>query len=67
VCDRPCDKSSRDGGRGIQLTVCGVPRDLALATIDLNRRYVDQWLGDMRGRFFRELRGDTPVEPSGRK
>jgi predicted amidohydrolase len=37
------------------------------ATIDLNRRYVDKWLGEMRGRFFKELRGDTPVEPAARK
>jgi predicted amidohydrolase len=34
---------------------------VAHATIDLNRRYVDQWLGDMRGRFFHELRTDVPV------
>ena len=33
----------------------------AVATIDLNRRYVDSWLGDMRARFFRELRLDVPV------
>jgi predicted amidohydrolase len=35
---------------------------VAHATIDLNRRYVDEWLGDMRGRFFHELRLDVPVE-----
>lgn len=40
---------------------------VAFATIDLNRRYVDRWLGEMRGRFFRELRGDTEVDPKGRK
>jgi predicted amidohydrolase len=34
---------------------------VAHATIDLNRRYVDEWLGDMRGRFFHELRTDVPV------
>lgn len=34
----------------------------AVATIDLNRRYVDPWLGHMRGRFFKELRLDVPVE-----
>ncbi len=33
----------------------------AVATIDLNRRYVDPWLGDMRGRFMKELRLDVPV------
>ncbi|MEZ5398126.1 MAG: carbon-nitrogen hydrolase family protein [Bryobacteraceae bacterium] len=30
----------------------------ATATIDLARRYADPWLGDMRGRFFKELRTD---------
>jgi hypothetical protein len=33
----------------------------AVATIDLNRRYVDPWLGYMRGRFMKELRLDVPV------
>jgi predicted amidohydrolase len=40
---------------------------VALATIDLNRRYTDPWLGDMRARYFRELRGDLPAEPAGRR
>ncbi len=31
----------------------------AIATIDLNRRYADPWLGDMRGRFMKELRLDV--------
>jgi predicted amidohydrolase len=35
---------------------------VAHATIDLNHRYVEEWLGDMRGRFFHELRLDVPVE-----
>ncbi len=35
----------------------------AVATIDLNRRYPDPWLGDMRGRLMKELRLDVPVEP----
>jgi predicted amidohydrolase len=34
---------------------------VAHATIDLNRRYEEEWLGDMRGRFFHELRLDVPV------
>lgn len=34
----------------------------AIATIDLNRRYADKWLGNMRGRFMKELRLDLPVE-----
>lgn len=32
---------------------------LALSTVDLNRRYLDPWLGDMRGRFPKELRTDV--------
>ncbi len=35
----------------------------AIATVDLNRRYADNWLGHMRGRFHRELRLDVPVAP----
>jgi predicted amidohydrolase len=34
----------------------------AIATIDLNRRYEWEWLGDMRGRFMREVRLDVPVQ-----
>jgi predicted amidohydrolase len=34
---------------------------VALATIDLSRRYADPWLGNMRGRFMKELRLDVPV------
>jgi len=33
------------------------------ATLDFNRRYFDTWLGDMRGRLFKEVRGDVPVLP----
>ncbi len=40
---------------------------VAFATIDLNRRYMDRWLGEMRERFFKELRGDVPAEPPGRR
>jgi predicted amidohydrolase len=32
--------------------------EVARATIDLNRRYVDSWLGDMRERFMKEVRLD---------
>jgi predicted amidohydrolase len=38
----------------------------AVATIDLNRRYADPWLGDMRGRFMKELRLDVPLTPVAR-
>jgi predicted amidohydrolase len=34
---------------------------VALATLDLNKRHADQWLGEMRGRFHKELRLDVPV------
>ena len=33
---------------------------VAATTIDLNQRLPDEWLGDMRGRFHRELRLDLP-------
>ena len=36
--------------------------EVALATVDLNRRYPWEWLGDMRGRFMREVRLDVPVK-----
>jgi len=32
---------------------------VAVATIDLARRYTDPWLGDMRARFRKELRTDV--------
>jgi predicted amidohydrolase len=32
---------------------------VAFATLDLNRRYLDPWLGDMKGRFPKELRTDV--------
>ena len=35
---------------------------VAYATIDLAHRYTDSWLGDMRGRFMKELRLDVKVE-----
>ncbi len=34
---------------------------VAVTTIDLNKRYADPWLGDMRGRLMKELRLDVPV------
>ena len=39
-------------------TASGTP---AIATIDLNQRYVDPWLGDMKERFMKELRFDVKV------
>jgi len=35
---------------------------VATSTIDLSQRLPDEWLGDMRGRFHRELRLDLPVK-----
>jgi hypothetical protein len=29
--------------------------------VDLSRRYVEPWIGDMRGRFHKELRWDVRV------
>jgi predicted amidohydrolase len=40
---------------------------IASATVDLNKRYTDEWLGDMRARFMKELRLDTQVDPAGRR
>ncbi len=40
---------------------------VATASVDLNRRYPDQWLGDMRARFMKELRLDTVIAPPGRR
>jgi predicted amidohydrolase len=34
---------------------------VAVATVDLNRRYEWPWLGNMKGRFHREVRLDVPV------
>jgi predicted amidohydrolase len=35
---------------------------IAVAQIDLNRRYDDAWLGNMRERFMKELRLDIPIK-----
>ena len=40
---------------------------IATATIDLNRRYPDPWLGEMKARFMKELRSDVVVDPPGRR
>ena len=33
-------------------------------TVDLSRRFVEPWLGNMRGRFHKELRLDVPIVQS---
>jgi predicted amidohydrolase len=35
---------------------------VAVAKVDLNRRYDDEWLGNMRERFMKELRLDVPLK-----
>ena len=37
----------------------------AIATIDLNKRYADKWLGDMKGRIPKELRLDVKYDRPG--
>jgi predicted amidohydrolase len=37
------------------------PDTAVVATVDLNRRYEWEWLGDMRGRFMKEVRLDVPM------
>ena len=44
---------------GETLAVATERGSAAVATLDLARRYVDPWLGDMRGRFMKELRRDV--------
>ncbi|MBN1292312.1 MAG: hypothetical protein JXB48_10780 [Candidatus Latescibacteria bacterium] len=34
---------------------------VAIAEIDLNETHPEEWLGNMRHRFFHELRTDIPV------
>jgi predicted amidohydrolase len=44
-------------------TVAAAPEKpgVAVADIDLNHRYTEPWLGNMRDRFFHELRADVPL------
>lgn len=37
-------------------------RTAAIASVDLNQRFLDSWLGDMRGRFMKEVRLDVKME-----
>ena len=54
--DYPTEVIDPDGRRLASAVTDGT---VALATIDLAARYADPWLGDMRGRFRRELRSDV--------
>jgi predicted amidohydrolase len=47
---------------GELLAIAREPGAAAAVTIDLNRRYLDPWLGDMRQRFMKELRFDVQVD-----
>ncbi len=44
---------------GERLAVAPNRGDAAIATIDLNKRYLDPWLGEMHGRRMKELRLDV--------
>jgi len=49
--------------KGERLSVAPEDGSIADAVIDLSRRYQWKWLGEMRGRYFHELRRDVPVDP----
>ena len=53
--DHPTYIMDPDGER---LSVAPARGTAAVATLDLNRRYLDPWLGDMHGRRMKELRLD---------
>ncbi len=44
---------------GEVVAVAPGPGTIASATIDLSKRYTDPWLGNMRDRFFHEIRDDV--------
>lgn len=48
--------------KGETLARTDVNGTVAAAVVDLNRRYVWEWLGEMRGRYMREVRLDVPVQ-----
>ncbi|MCP5116517.1 MAG: hypothetical protein GY953_37290, partial [bacterium] len=50
---------------GETLAIAQQEATAAITTIHLDKRYLDQWLGNMRARFFKRLRLDngTPQEP----
>ena len=47
---------------GKQLALAPKVGMAAVATIDLNRRYKNPWLGDMRARMMKEYRGDISIQ-----
>ena len=54
--DHPTYIMDPDGER---LSVAEKRGAAAIATVDLNKRYIDQWLGEMHGRRMKELRLDV--------
>jgi len=48
--------------KGEVIALAGQRGAAAIATIDLNQRYLDSWIGDMKGRFPKEVRLDVKVE-----
>lgn len=46
---------------GEQIAAAPERGSVAVATIDLAKRYEEKWLGWMRSRFFKELRLDIPI------
>ncbi|MCX7603211.1 MAG: carbon-nitrogen hydrolase family protein [Bryobacteraceae bacterium] len=61
--DHPTYIMDPDGKRVAQAPQRG---ELAVAEIDLARRYPDPWLGDMRTRRLKEIRMDVPMPFPGR-
>jgi predicted amidohydrolase len=51
--------------KGETLATSEVNGTVAFATLNLNHRYTWEWLGEMRGRFMREVRLDVPVQRPG--
>ncbi|MGH9628918.1 MAG: carbon-nitrogen hydrolase family protein, partial [Bryobacteraceae bacterium] len=49
--------------RGEAVAEAREPGSAAIATIDLNERPEWDFLGEMRGRFMKEIRLDVPVKP----
>lgn len=49
--------------RGELLAVAAEEGSVAVATLNLNKRFPQPWLGEMRGRFFHELRLDVDAGP----
>jgi predicted amidohydrolase len=61
--DHPTYIMDPDGKRVAQAPQRG---EVAIAEVDLSRRYTDAWLGDMRTRRLKEIRLDVPVPLPGK-